>query len=328
VYTEVSQIFQASADFGLNNSRVGQADTTRMLSDIQRTLHGTRSLSAPLDILTPPSSPTQLSGQEQTFSAGESMPYNTMATVMHRLDEHLSPSERGGLQDKIHTSLFTYAKQLLEDENESKEKKISILKQLLEEDSGILSMKDEDSRNLLHHAIATDAKDIKVLDCLISHLSEDNKDVINNQCCEGNTPIYLAVQVRWVDAVKRLKEHGADIALQNKRNETPLEVANDRDSEIITLLTEDQKHIVGQSELENGTAPENPVPPRPMESENVQTQDKSRQNSFPRVLFRGRTGSTASSDSHPSRKCSKRRISVPLLPGAELSLEYRSFSSL
>lgn len=61
----------------------------------------------------------------------------------------------------------------------------------------------------------------------------------NGQKYNGNTSLYLATEFKWPDVAGLLVGRGADIELQNRLNQTPLDVA--RSKEVSRLLQEFQQ---------------------------------------------------------------------------------------
>jgi ankyrin repeat protein len=110
---------------------------------------------------------------------------------------------------------------LTHDINQKNSEKCKVIKALLEQYPDIVRLTDSNGNNLLMKAIKTDSEDI--LQLLLPHYV--NKQLLNTQDFNGNSPLSIAVQRKSKYAIASLLLLGARTDIRNWEGLDPLHVS-------------------------------------------------------------------------------------------------------
>jgi len=103
-----------------------------------------------------------------------------------------------------------------------KEDELEIFKKILTSNPERIEEKDIRQFSILHH-IAKEGK-IDFLKFVFENVELHN-DIIDSKCCSGDTPLILATMKGYVDIVKELIIHGAQVNIANDHGNTALHYA-------------------------------------------------------------------------------------------------------
>ncbi|KAF9181754.1 26S proteasome non-ATPase regulatory subunit 10 [Haplosporangium sp. Z 767] len=148
--------------------------------------------------------------------------------------------------------------------NAAFEGQFGLVKQLVDQNKGAITLKDEDERQPLHWAVS--GKRLDIVEYLleqgapvnemdepdITALLLSKKADVNAKTDSGTTPLHYAASKNFLDVVRILLDNGADPKLDDKNKQTPLHRAAVRGyTPLVKLLIDNGSRLNPQDSVRN-----------------------------------------------------------------------------